>query len=269
MHDQINARAGGGIDMELEVAANRDESAPRWAMGTGDMERVSIDEVRDGLRAQEVAQLVHDLKSPLATIALESELLGCRVSERDSWSSMSGAVQRILLNVGFIDRMVLDLLDLCVMDCGQLQLHRASTELRELVKHVVDRVIPTNDRHRVFVHAAAPAVLELDSLRIERVVANLLQNAFKYAPRVSGVTVRLDVIGDRACVSVIDAGPGISIADQAVIFDKHRRSASASAHDGFGLGLYVSKRIVEAHGGRIGVESVHGAGSRFFFELPM
>ncbi len=252
--------------MELDVVTTRDEPPPRWAMGTGDMERISIDEVRDGLRAQEVAQLVHDLKSPLATIALESELLGCRVDPR---SSLSGAVQRILLNVGFIDRMVLDLLDLCVMDCGQLQLHRAPTELQELVRQVVDRMVPTSERHRVFVHAATSAVLELDSLRIERVLANLLQNAFKYAPKVSGVIVRLDVLDGRACVSVIDAGPGISIADQAVIFDKHRRSASASAYDGFGLGLYVSKRIVEAHRGRIGVESTHGVGSRFFFELPL
>jgi K+-sensing histidine kinase KdpD len=266
MHDEINARAGGGIDMELDVAANRDEAPPRWAMGTGDLERISIDDVHDGLRAEEVAQLVHDLKSPLATIALESELLGCRVSQLDP---LNGAVQRILLNVGFIDRMVLDLLDLCVMDSGQLQLHLAPTELRELVQHVVDRMVPTGDRHRVFVHASTSAVLELDSLRIERVLANLLQNAFKYAPKVSGVIVRLDVVGDRARVSVIDAGPGISLADQAVIFDKHRRSASASAYDGFGLGLYVSKRIVEAHHGRIGVESVHGTGSMFFFELPM
>ena len=148
--------------------------------GDGDLERVSIDEVRDGLRAQEVAQLVHDLKSPLATIALESELLGFRVSERSS----RAAVQRILLNVGFIDRMVLDLLDLCVIDCGRLELRRAPTELREHVDDVVERVIPTSQRHRVFVDATTPAVLELDSLRIERVLANLLQNAFKYAPRV-------------------------------------------------------------------------------------
>jgi signal transduction histidine kinase len=69
---------------------------------------------------------------------------------------------------------------------------------------------------------------------------------------------------------VIDAGPGIPPEERESIFEKYRRSGSnAGGHEGSGLGLYVSKRIIEAHGGRIGVDSVHGVGSRFFFELPI
>jgi two-component system, NtrC family, sensor histidine kinase KinB len=100
------------------------------------------------------------------------------------------------------------------------------------------------------------------------VIANFLQNAFKYAPEPSPILVQLDVQPTFVRVSVIDVGPGIPPEEQPHIFDKYRRSSSTHAHDSSGLGLYVSKRIVEAHGGRIGVESVEGAGAHFYFELP-
>jgi signal transduction histidine kinase len=133
---------------------------------------------------------------------------------------------------------------------------------------VIERVTTTRDRRRVFLRADEPLTIDVDDLRIERVVANFLQNALKYAPQHTGIVVRLDHLPDRACVSVIDAGPGLTADDALHVFDKYTRTASARAHEGTGLGLYVSKRIVESHGGSIGVESVQGAGSRFFFELP-
>jgi signal transduction histidine kinase len=70
-------------------------------------------------------------------------------------------------------------------------------------------------------------------------------------------------------VSVTDAGPGIAEADRPHVFDMYRRASSGAGREGSGLGLYISRRIVEAHGGRIGVEAVRGTGSRFFFELPL
>lgn len=220
------------------------------------------------LSDDDVAQIVHDLKSPLATIALESELLDGSIEALDQ-DAMSAAVHRIQLNVDFLDRMIRDLLDLCAIDDGKFVLHLMTAELKTLIEGVVDRVVATRDRDRVFVDGAEPVQLEIDELRIERVVANLLQNALKYAPSRSRVVVRLSRRAGCACVSVLDAGPGVPEALRAEIFDKYRRAHDATAHDGHGLGLYVSKRIIEAHGGRIGVEPVHGAGSRFFFELPL
>jgi signal transduction histidine kinase len=255
---QLRTRTG---TIDAEVMSCRKERGSTVAL-------VRRAKTADGLREQDVAQIVHDLKSPLATIALESELLGGSIGEHEL-EALGGSVHRILMNVSYMDRLVHDLLDLCALDCGQLQLHRTPTELRDLLQELIHRAVPTRDVHRVFLEVRQPITLPIDALRIERVVANLLQNAFKYAPRVSGVVVRLAVLEDRVCVSVIDAGPGIALADQPYIFDKHRRTNDARGHEGTGLGLYVSKRIIEAHGGRIGVESVHGAGSRFFFELPL
>lgn len=220
-----------------------------------------------GLRQDDVAQIVHDLKNPLSTIALETCLLDYKLSCGGS-SDARDVVARITQNVEFLDRMVHDLLDLCSLDAGRLELSRRPTELRKLLEQVIDRVVPSRDRARVFLQAAAPVTTSVDDLRIERVVANLLQNALKYAPKNTGVVVGLAAVDAAIRVSVSDAGPGMTPADAGCVFDKFRRGSSAGGHPGSGLGLYVSKRIVEAHGGRIDVTSVRGVGSQFFFELP-
>lgn len=214
----------------------------------------------------DLAAIVHDLKNPLAAIALDAQLLG---SEPDlDVAAVAASAKRIARNCAFLDRLVHDLLDLCAIDAGKLDLYRTPTELRALVEGVLDRVVSTRDEPRLVAYVSERVTLEIDDLRIERVIANLLQNALKYAPPASAVVVRLEVTAACARLSVIDAGPGIPPEQQAAIFDRYRRGAPSHGGDGHGLGLYVSKRIIEAHRGRIGVESVHGAGSRFFFELP-
>jgi signal transduction histidine kinase len=247
-----------------------DGAEPRLAAGTGEMAKLE-DAHHDcpnchGLRDEHVAQIVHDLKSPLATIALEADLLDCKIDAGDP-TYVHKVIARITHNVGFLDRMVQDLLDLCSLDATELVLHPTPTELGDLLERTIDRVVASRDRHRVFLEIEHSITLSIDELRIERVVANLVDNALKYTPSCSGVVVRLDRYAAHCCVSVIDAGPGMSLAEMAVVFDKYRRVGDATCH-GTGLGLYVSKRIIEAHGGKIGVQSVHGVGSRFFFELP-
>jgi len=218
-------------------------------------------------RTDEVAELVHDLKSPLATIALETYLLEQKLAPGDEVAR--AAVARIASNVEFLDRMVQDILDLSALDAGQLELRRQPTELRALVEHVVERVTPSRDRGRVVVEPGPRVVLDIDDLRIERVVANLLGNALKYAPSCTGIVLRLDVGPTSVMLSVADAGPGMTPGELKHVFDKYRRGTAAHAREGWGLGLYVSKLLVEAHDGRIGVASELGRGSRFFFELPM
>jgi PAS domain S-box-containing protein len=221
-----------------------------------------------GFRDDDVIQIVHDLKSPLASIALESELLDASIEGLDH-DALCRAVQRILLNVGFLDRMIQDLLDLSAFDAGRFSLRRNPVELRSLIQGTLDRVVASRDRKRVLFECESSVVVSVDGLRLERVIANLIENAFKYAPKHSGVVVHLSHGPSTVCVAVIDAGPGVAEDDHVAIFDKYRRARAAGTTDGNGLGLYVAKRIVEAHGGRIGVERVRDAGSRFFFEIPV
>ncbi|MBA3461543.1 MAG: HAMP domain-containing histidine kinase [Deltaproteobacteria bacterium] len=246
------------------------EPRTRFAHGTLELDPRDIQEAREepGLRVEHVVQIAHDLKSPLHTMALETSILQHRIAAHEPIDA-GPVLDRIMHNIEYLDRMVQDLLDGCSPEQTRKTLALAPTDLRTLLETVVERSVATRDRARVFLKADRSAIVMVDDLRIQRVVANLLSNALKYSPIAGGVVVRLDLYEDYCGVSVIDAGPGVTTAEASYIFDKYRRTRSARGREGSGLGLYVSRQIIEAHGGRLDVECVRGAGSRFFFELPL
>jgi signal transduction histidine kinase len=246
------------------------EAPTRTAAGTGQIERLArIDATGSrNIRHEDVATLVHDFKGPLATIGLDAEWLAESLAQVDPIDAHR-SLDRIARNVAFLDRMVMDLLDLCSLDAGHFVLRRATTELFALLEHVVERVVPSRDRGRVFLEAAERVTVSVDDLRLERVVANLLQNALKYAPPASGIVVRLDREATLTRISVTDAGQALAPNELAHIFDEYRGTRSARANEGSGLGLYLCKQIVEAHGGTINVETIRGLGTRFFLEIPI
>ena len=151
---------------------------PRFAAGTLANSRVELPEL-GALQIDDVAQLVHDFKGPLSTIALEAWLLDDKLGAAAD-GEVRRAVARINHNLAFLDRMVNDLLDGCAADEGQLAIRRRATELRGLLADAIERVVTTRDRSRVVLEAAGPLTLAIDDLRIERVVANLVSNALKY-----------------------------------------------------------------------------------------
>jgi len=255
---------GPKLDLPVTVRMAR-SSEPRLAKGTG--EELPLPRDARGLYEDEAAQIVHDLRDPLSTITLDAYLLDRKLANGDP-SDGKRLVARIIRNVEFLDRIVQDLLDSCAARADHLELSRRPTELRALVERVIDRVVPTRDNGRVSLDAPSPITIAIDGLRIERVVANLVGNALKYAPPGSWIVVRLEAAALSARISVIDNGPGIAPADLAHVFDRYRRGSRAHGIGGWGLGLYASKAIVEAHGGTIDVESVPGEGSQFYFELP-
>ncbi len=239
---------------------------PNFALGTLEIDRRDLREVTGvGLDEGQLAEIVHDLRGPLATVALEVTLLDQRINEGDIVDARP-VLARVLQNVEFLDRLLQDVLDGCAPDVA-LQLK--PTDMRSLLEVVIARSVPTRQRARVRLEAPRSAIVSIDELRIQRVVANLLSNALKYSSPKTIITVRLDVGRDHCCVSVVDTGPGVSQAEAGYIFDKYRRTHSARIHPGSGLGLYVSRKIIEHHGGLIGVDSTPGVGSRFFFQLAL
>jgi signal transduction histidine kinase len=229
---------------------------------------VDANPARRDVRHEDIARIVHDFKNPLSTIALEADLLEHRVTTGDE-TGVKRAADRIARNVEFLDRLVMDLLDLCSFEAGSVELRREPTELVALLEHVIERVVSTRDLDRVVLAPSPRTILMLDDLRIERVVANLVTNAIKYAPPHSQIDVALELDGGVARVTVRDTGSTLGATEIAYIFDAYRRVDRLSESEGSGLGLYVSKKIVEAHGGQIGVTKLFDGGTRFFFELPM
>ncbi len=221
---------------------------------------------RDAL--SELAHLVHDFKGPLSLVALETQVLQRQLDD-GAHVEMVHAITRVLLNVDYIDRLVHDLIDSCAINSGHFELHRVATDLDALLESVTTRMSASRDRGRIELEAPQRVILKIDALRIERVIANLVQNALTYSAEDTCILVKLETLASTVRISVRDSGRGIAPDELDHVFDEHRRANSADVHDGSGLGLYVSKQIVEAHGGRIGVRSVLGEGSEFFFELPL
>lgn len=262
---------------------------PMFAIGTREIDTLDADTITDaldtspaitlapmpsaeatnpGVRVEDVAAISHDLKSPLATIALEVSVIQESLPARSS-PDVRRSLARIERNVAFIDHMVHDLLDLASIDARRFQIRRAPTDIGILLVELVERIVATRDRERLYLDVPGPIVVLADAPRIERVVTNLIHNAFKYAPRGSPVIVRMREREQHVRISVVDHGPGLTPEESRYVFDKFRRTRSAESCEGTGLGLYVSRKIIEAHGGRIGVDSVIGSGSSFYFELPL
>jgi signal transduction histidine kinase len=172
--------------------------------------------------------------------------------------------------LGRLTRMVGDLLDASRIEAGELELNVEEVDLRKVAREVVELYAPTSPAHQVELEAPEqPVRVRADPLRLEQVVSNLVSNAIKYAPEGGPVKVVVGVEGDEAVLAVKDRGVGIPPEEIPDLFLPFRRRAmTRNLAPGAGLGLSVVRRILQAHGGRIEVESVQGTGSTFRIRLP-
>jgi two-component system, NarL family, sensor histidine kinase EvgS len=238
---------------DLVIAAVRDVS-----------KRYELERFRDEF----LEFISHDLKNPLSIISLQARVLARQLSGR-GLPEEAHAVDVITQSAAFIDRLVRELLEMAYVESQRMELNLETVALGPFLQAILERTISSFDRLRVRLEAPLPVTAPIESRRIERVVVNFLQNALKYSPPGSPIAVRLEARDGMAEVSVLDQGPGLSSEEASYVFDKYRRASGASRKEGLGLGLYISRRIVEAHGGRIGVESTPGRGARFYFQVPL
>lgn len=253
------------IDDGEEELGFDEQKTPILADGTRDdlAEKVAI-AARDAALDDDVASLAHDLKNPLTIIMLETSQIEQRLGPRAVQAVLRG-LERINQNAAFIDRLVSDLLDLTQHEAGKLELRLETLDVARLLRESINRSVPSIERMRVSIDIRSVLYVSADETRIERVLSNLVSNALKYCD--GQVIVRLDARASYACVSVIDSGPGLSAEESRKIFERYRRASTTQR--GYGLGLHTSRRLIEAHHGRIGISSEPGKGSRFFFELPI
>jgi signal transduction histidine kinase len=175
-----------------------------------------------------------------------------------------------------LGRLVNDLLDETRIGAGRLQLCLALTDLAAVVRAAVEErrlLVGSRPIHLALPDDAQPVLVIADAGRIEQVVANYLTNALKYSPEDRAVAVHLMVDGETARVAVRDQGVGVPLAEQASIWEQFHRAEGVHVQSGsdigIGIGLHISKTIIEAHSGQVGVESAPGCGSTFWFTLPL
>lgn len=220
-------------------------------------------------RDEFVSVVTHEIKSPLTSISGYAEIARQSVENADR----DGVVESIKVVKGEtrkILRLVEDLLDASKMDAGRFSLELESTDLEEIITTVVERYRRTLPQTIEFRVEGTVPELRADPLRISQVIDNLISNACKYSREDSTITVTLADRTDHVQIVVSDDGDGMSADKLPRIFERFYRAREGEAEvKGTGLGLYITKQIVEMHGGSIDVESKAGAGTTFNVEIPI
>jgi two-component system phosphate regulon sensor histidine kinase PhoR len=232
-------------------------------------------DVTDFMRAMEVkeefvASVSHELRTPLTSIHGFTSLVLERDDLPDEVVHQLGVVER---NVGRLDRLVSDLLQTAQVERGLVHLERERTDIAALVRQSLEAARPAIEAAGLTMGSRVPKhlIVRVDPQRFSQVVDNLVSNAVKYTPSGGRIEVDLSVTHERVELVVLDTGIGISVPDRNHVFSRFFRTRHAAQRSiqGIGLGLSISKAIVDSHGGRIEVESEEGRGSTFRVRLPL
>jgi PAS domain S-box-containing protein len=303
----VRVRAFDGRELELNNSAAPLREPDGRIVGVvcvlRDMsERNRLEREREAARADELAAreasrrmeaflavAAHDLRAPLTGVVgyidfavRQTERLAAAAQEEyPALAGQIAAVRKRLEDAGQgaarLTRLLSLLFDTAAIRAGKLELHRAPGDLAALVREQVEALGVAAPGRVIRLHmpeGGNPVLVEADADRIGQVVANYLTNALKYAPPDRPVDVSVEARRGRARVAVCDQGPGLPKEERARVWELFHRALEvtpqSTTHGGsLGLGLYISKAIVQAHGGRVGVKSTAGEGSTFWFTLPL
>lgn len=260
----------------MERFGSGDREARAQERGPAELREMSrrFNEMAATLAAQRQAQIAflggvaHDLRSPLAALSLAvATIRPDRPLPPEP--RLRHVIEVVRRQAARLERMIEDLLDLARFEAGELELRLETRDLRGLLQEVLELVEETaSGRHLRTSLPDDEVLVRCDPLRLEQVLTNLIDNAIKYSPSGGTVEVALRRSGDEAVLSVTDQGVGIAESDLERLFEPFRRvGLSRETAPGVGLGLFVVKRIVTAHGGRVEVESRPEVGSTFRVSL--
>ncbi len=251
--------AAGGLDARMPP--ENDPDLDRLARSFNDM----ADAVQTRLEreARFASDVSHELRSPITALTAAVEVLDGRRDDLPDRTQQ--ALDVVVSQVRRFDHMVMDLLELSRIDAGSTELHREEVDVRELIPRIAQRYgfgdVP------IEIDPKLAAVVKIDKLRFERILANLLENAREHGG--GPVRVSLDRQGRAAMVlAVDDAGPGVARGERSRIFERFARGSAARHRVGTGLGLSLVAEHAHAHGGEAWVEDRPGGGARFKVSFP-
>ena len=230
-------------------------------------------------RAEELARLVqnledfsrgvsHDLRTPL-TIIMGQAQLAMRSMKAGKRDAVERSLEAIVSSGQRMNTMIEDLVDTARSQAGTIRLEREPLDLPQFVNELKDKMAGVLEAKRIEIVPPPQPLPRVwaDADRLERILTNLLTNALKYSE--AKVTVRFEHKDGEVVTSVTDRGIGIAPEDLPHMFERYYRAKGARTAEGLGLGLFITRMLVEAHGGRIWVESEPGKGSTFYFTLPI
>lgn len=223
------------------------------------------------LRSEVMATLSHELRTPLAAIKGYATAL---MIEEVAWpeEKRQEFLRLIDQETDNLEGMISDMLDSSLIDVGQLEIQLQPLRLPRMAEEVAEEMLRHTEAHRFVVDFPANfPIVDADPRRIRQVLRNIVDNAIKYAPNGGLIVIRGEVRPGDVVVSIADQGVGISAEDLIPLFDKYFRVKAPTGYHvpGTGLGLPVSRAIIEAHGGRIWAESIVGEGTTLYFSIPL
>lgn len=262
-------RLGPAIERELEESANRRQRKKAEQELAVKEEELRLSKKIDAIKDEFIGMVSHELKTPMAIITGS-----LRVAETKGVTpeQASELIHNAVTSAEELAAMVDNLLELSRYQSHRINLHTEQTQIVPIMQSVAQRLRDKSDKHRLIVDAPANlTATTIDPIRIERVLHNLVDNAIKYSPDGGEVKITGNIQGNEFVISVSDQGIGIIKEDQGKLFQKFQRLDIQSQYNiaGVGLGLRVCHILVEAHGGKIWVESQKGQGSTFSFTLPI
>jgi two-component system phosphate regulon sensor histidine kinase PhoR len=224
----------------------------------------------DARRLDFYSIIAHDLRSPLSTMTLRTALI-LQGKHGVLQAGLKDDLNKIDGNLKSLVEMINDFLDLARLDTVRYELRSDDVDIRGLIADCVENLRPQLDARAISVRSELeePAFVIGDARRLHQVLTNLLSNAIKFTAERGTITTRVTCSDGEVDVSVSDTGRGIAADNLPTIFDRYTRAGDTKDDiPGTGLGLMIVREIVQAHGGRVGVESTLGVGSRFWFRLP-
>jgi two-component system, OmpR family, phosphate regulon sensor histidine kinase PhoR len=226
--------------------------------------------VRERQKDDFISMATHELRTPISTLRGYAQLTES-AAVRAGVPDIAATAGKIVRQSDRLNRLVADLLDVSRIQNGQIELRRSDVPIASMISDAVEHQQAVHpDRAFALDIQSSPALIHADGHRVEQVMTNLLDNAVKYSPDGGDIVVRMGAASDHVRVSVADTGIGIPREEQDRLFQRFYRAKSGSSRfSGLGVGLYISYRIVRAHGGRMWVESSGEGGSTFIFTLPI
>ena len=213
-----------------------------------------------------IALASHELKTPLTTIKGYLQVLAKK--DNDHMSRLF--LDKSLYQVEKLNSLIEDLLNMSRIEAGRLDFNLEIFDMRALLVEILETFSYSASTHEVIAKIGnEPVYIKGDKQRIEQAVLNLLTNAIKYSPRADKVYLSLEVVGKTLTVRIKDEGMGLTQEQRNQLFTRFYRAENTKGISGLGLGLYLTKQIIDRHNGVIQVSSEYGKGSEFYFSLPI
>ena len=275
---RVESKKRADIEFEVEL----DDKSTKWVLGSMNQSKTTkefilvvhdITQLRqlNSMRRDFISNLSHELRTPVSVIRANSETLldGALENKKDAKSF----AKAILHNSERLSLMVSDLIDLSRIEYGDLKLNIQKIDLDHFINEFISSMKSLTKKKdiEIIYEPSKNNWIKADLQALERIMNNLIDNAFKYSEKGSSITISTEQAANHLKVMIADTGSGVSDEDKVYIFDRFYRTASARASDnkGSGLGLAIVKNLANSLDGEVGIESRKPNGSIFWFTLPL